>query len=562
MAIYSFNGNDLKMLLQGALELLGQSKEEIDALNIFPVPDGDTGTNMYNSFVSAVRGAEATQNNHIGDVAQAAAKGCLLGARGNSGVILSQIMQGFASSLKDKETANANDITLALQAGAELAYNAVMRPVEGTILTVVRKSAEEAETASVRSSDLLRLMVSMLRKAFVALGETPEQLPVLKQAGVVDAGGKGYVIILEGILRALKKASPAAKVPLQAVNDPVLKDNSAFQQTLPEVAAEELSNYTYCTELLVQGQDLHLEIIKDVLGPYGDCLMVVGEETLAKVHIHTDRPGAVLESCLNYGILHDIKINNMKEQQKSITDRRQGQSEGKVPDIEGEQHGQVKNYKEFALVSVTSGPGLKTIMESLGTDIVVAGGQTFNPSTGEILKAIEEAPSEQVIVLPNNKNIILAAEQAGELSQKRVAVVPSRSIPQGLAAIFTLNPEDDMNTAGKKMAGSLKTVFTGEITRAVRDAHYNEMVIQKGDLIGLWEGDLKVAGNELSAVVGELLQNVLEDEGRLITFYYGETIDEIKIKEIVEDLRLKYPRQEFDLQYGGQPVYDLIISVE
>ncbi|MHB1042563.1 MAG: DAK2 domain-containing protein [Eubacteriales bacterium] len=562
MAIYSFNGNDLKMLLQGALELLGQSKEEIDTLNVFPVPDGDTGTNMYNSFVSAVKGAEATQNNHIGDVAQAAAKGCLLGARGNSGVILSQIMQGFAFSLKDKENANANDITRALQAGAELAYNAVMRPVEGTILTVVRKSAEEAETASVRSSDLLRLMVSMLRKAFVALGETPDQLPVLKQAGVVDAGGKGYVVILEGILRALKKASPAAKVSLQAVSDPVLKDNNAFQQALAEVAAEELSNYTYCTELLVKGQDLHLEIIRDVLGPYGDCLMVVGEETLAKVHIHTDHPGVVLESCLKYGILHDIKINNMKEQQKSIADRRQGQSEDKVPNIEGEQHGQVKNYKEFAIVSVTSGPGLRAIMESLGTDIVVAGGQTLNPSTGEILKAIEEAPSEQVIVLPNNKNIILAAEQAGELSQKRVAVVPSRSIPQGLAALFTLKPEDDINTAGKKMAGSLKTVFTGEITRAVRDAHYNELVIQKGDLIGLWEGDLKVAGNELAAVVGELLLNVLEDEGRLITFYYGETIDEIKIKEIVEDLRLKYPRQEFDLQYGGQPVYDLIISVE
>lgn len=562
MVIYSFNGDDLKMLLQGALELLGQSKDEIDALNVFPVPDGDTGTNMYNSFVSAVKGAVATQSIHIGQVAQAAAKGCLLGARGNSGVILSQVMHGFAVSLKDKETADAIDIKRALQAGAELAYRAVMRPVEGTILTVVRKSAEEAVTASERSSNLLRLMVCVLKKAFVALAETPDQLPVLKRAGVVDAGGKGFVVILEGILRALKKASPAAKVSLQEGSAPILKDKTAFQQAFTAVTEEELSNYTYCTELLVKGQNLPLEKVRESLSPYGDCLMVVGEETLAKVHIHTDHPGAVLEFCLNYGTLHDIKIINMSEQKRSMAEKQKGQSEDTVNPFEAKTKDQGKTYKEFAIVSVASGPGLRSIMESLGTDVVIAGGQTLNPSTGEILKAIEEAPSGQVIVLPNNKNIILAAEQAGELSAKKVAVVPSRSIPQGLAALFTLIPEDDMVKAGEKMAAALKTVATGEITRAVRDADYNDLAIRKGDLIGLWEGDLKVAGTDLAKLVGELLSHAGDDEGRLITFYYGEAIDEVKVIEIVEDLRRKNPHQEYDLQRGGQPVYDLIISVE
>ena len=547
MAIYSFDGNDLKIMLRGAVDLLGESKAEIDALNVFPVPDGDTGTNMYNTLIAALKEAEAADTGHIGQVARAAAKGCLLGARGNSGVILSQILQGFADSLGEKEIAGAPDITRALREGADLAYRGVMHPVEGTILTVARISAEGAGSASGRSRDLLRLMLSTMKKAFAALNETPEQLPVLKKAGVVDAGGKGFVVILEGILRALKDASPSSKGTARPIKNSVLKavsDVKPVQVQLPE----EQSHFSYCTELLLMGKNLPAELIKGDLTPYGDCLMVVGEPSLLKIHIHTDHPGSVLEYCLGHGSLNDIKINNMFEQQKEMA--------GEDPVQPG------RHEKPVAVVSVAPGPGLARIMENLGVDIVVAGGQTLNPSAGEILRAVEEAPSNRVIVLPNNKNIILAAKQAADLSGKEVTVVPSRSVPQGLAALLTLDPEDSPETTGLKMAGALETVITGEVARAVRDTTYQELTIRKGDLIGILDGDLKVVGDNLSELADNLLSLMVEGEGRMITLYYGEQVEAEEAEKILDSLNQKYPHQEFELHEGGQPVYDLIISVE
>lgn len=548
MAIYSFDGADLKMMLQGAIELLGQSKEEIDALNVFPVPDGDTGTNMYQTMLSAVSEAHASTSNHIGAVAGAAARGGLIGARGNSGVILSQILHGFACSLDGLEQATAPDIAGALAEGARVAYRTVMSPVEGTILTVVRKSAEGA--ADRRSADLLRLMITVLNKAFLALEETPELLPELKQAGVVDAGGKGFVVILEGFLHALKSASPLSsagpKRPV-AVELPARPGQLAFQKS------SRVINFTYCTELLVKGQSLPIEKIKNELSSYGDSLMVVGGDGLAKIHIHSNHPGLVLECCLAHGSLHDLKINNMVEQNTELFSS-DSKSISRSP--------RQDSGRPFGIISVGAGDGIAAIMKNLGADTVISGGQTLNPSTGGLLEAIEEMGAGKIIILPNNKNIILTAEQAGKLTSKEVSVIPSKSIPQGFAALLALNPEDNFETAGRKMAQAILSVRSGEITAAVRDTVYQGLNIKKGDIIGLADGDLKCAGTDLTKVLEELLETMLEGEGRLVTLYFGETVTSNQAEALSEKMQGKYKVHDFDVQSGGQPIYDLIISVE
>ncbi len=541
MAVYFFDGNNLKMMLRGAVDLLGQSTEEINDLNVFPVPDGDTGTNMYQTLEAAANEAYKMDSSSISLVAKAAARGGLLGARGNSGVILSQILHGFADSLQFKEKASAQDIVSALENGTQTAYRAVMTPVEGTILTVLKKSAEGA--ASQHSDNLLRIMVAILKNAFTALQETPKLLPVLKEAGVVDAGGKGLVVILEGILHALKSASPKAKtLPASAEVKKEVAPKSHFKLFESSPALD----FTYCTEFLLKGHNLPLDGIKEKLSPHGDCLMVVGREETAKVHIHTNHPGLVLESCLNLGTLHDIKISNMLDQNDELIEK-------------SEQDGIKKSY---GVISIGAGKGIAEIMKNLGADIVIAGGQTLNPSTGEFLNVIDEVPFEKIIILPNNKNIILAAEQAGELSWKEIVVIPSKSIPQGISALLTINPQEDFETTARKMLEARSSVRTGEITTAVRDTVYKELVVKKGDLIGLAEGDLIKTGNDISEVLEDLLKNIIEGEGRLVTLYSGETLDISQAEELAEKMGLKFGAQDFEVQYGGQPVYDLIISVE
>ncbi|TEB16618.1 DAK2 domain protein [Pelotomaculum sp. FP] len=540
MGVYSFDGDDLKLMFRGAVDLLEQSKGGIDALNVFPVPDGDTGTNMYHTLASAVKEAVATNSNHIGLVAEAAARGGLIGARGNSGVILSQVLQGFARSLRVKERATAVDIIEAFEDGAGMAYQAVLSPVEGTILTVVRKTAEEA--AAQRSNNLLRMMVAVLKKAFTALKETPNQLPALKEAGVVDAGGKGFVVILEGCLSALKSASPAAKAILQ----PVAGREAETGVKLGNTRAVETIGFCYCTEFLLTGNGLPLEKIKQELSTYGDSLMVVGSGDLTKIHIHSNHPGLVIEYCLKYGALNDLKITNMREQNKAM------RSKGAQTDPDN----------IFSIISVGFGMGIIEIMKNLGADMVIAGGQTLNPSAGEILRAIEEMKAEQVVILPNNKNVVMTAELAGSLSLKDTIVVPTKSIPQGLSALLTLNPGDDIAVATQKMNLSLSSVRTGEITRAVRDTNYAGMEITKDSIIGLADGDLKTSGKDLSVVMEDLLAAMLHDEGRLVTLYFGEGVSSEQAERLADQMMQKFSGHEFEVQNGGQPVYDFIISVE
>lgn len=538
MAVYSFNGSDLLMMLRGAVNLLGQAKNDIDALNVFPVPDGDTGTNMYQTIEASLKEALETDSNHIGLVALAAARGALMGARGNSGVILSQVLQGFAGTLQAKEKATTSDISLALQEGVQMAYKSVMRPVEGTILTVVRKSAEEA--AAQRSKNLLRMMVAISKRALHALQETPDLLPALKQAGVVDAGGKGFVVILEGFLQALKSASPLAKESISGLNS-----FKAEAQPEPTTAAPGL-NFTYCTELLLKGEGLPLSELKRELIPYGDCLMVVGNELLAKVHIHSNHPGLVLECCLKYGKLHNLNITNMEEQQRERL-------------YVEEQTGATR---PFGIVSVGYGEGLKAIMKNLGADVVLDGGQTLNPSTGDLLKGIDEVPGKKVLLLPNNKNIILAAEQASRLSGKETIVIPTRSIPQGLGALLALAPEEDFETAARKMERALTSVRTGEIATAVRDYTGNGLTVKQGHFMGLGDGEIIAAGTEVAGVLEELLTFLVEGESRLITLFYGQAMERNEVLELVDRMSNIFKDQDFDVQDGGQPVYHLIISVE
>ncbi|SHK85292.1 hypothetical protein SAMN02745123_03369 [Desulforamulus aeronauticus DSM 10349] len=537
VSLYSFDGQGLKKMLLGSTHLLAQHKSEIDALNVFPVPDGDTGNNMYLTLLAAAKEVQQMETTHIGEVAEAAAEACLMGARGNSGVILSQLVRGFAKALAGKERANALEVVQAMEEGAKLAYQAVMNPVEGTMLTVMRRSAEAARTAVIRNYDLLRVMIITLREARMALSETPELLPVLKEAGVVDAGGRGYVIILEGILNALKRAEE-----FSLLMDFTARQESKFSKGLPKELDTEI-HFTYCTEFLVKGTQIPLETLRHELAPYGDCLMVVGTEQVAKVHIHSNHPGMVLENCLNYGSLHQVAIHNMKEQNQQL-------KQEVIPE------------KEVGLVTVGTGEGIIDIMNSLGADTVVVGGQTMNPSTEEIVRAIQSVPAHGVLVLPNNKNIILAAEQAASLvKNKEVKVVPTRTIPQGLGALLAQLPEAGLAENFQAMNSAARSVLTGEVTRAVRETTNNNYKIHQGDLIGIAEGSIVAVGQELAPIVKDLLTHMLQEDHSLVTLYYGADVGE-QAEAIVEKLQTDFPDIEFELHFGGQPLYHFILSVE
>lgn len=537
MSLYSFDGQGLKMMILGSTNLLARHKSEIDSLNVFPVPDGDTGNNMYLTLLAAAKEVQNIESTHIGEVAEAAAQACLMGARGNSGVILSQLVRGLAKALAGKEKANALEVVEALEEGANLAYQAVMNPVEGTMLTVMRRSAEAARNAVLRNYDLLRVMIITLREARMALSETPELLPVLKEAGVVDAGGKGYVIILEGILNILKRAED-----ITLLMDFTARQEDKYTKGVSRELDTEI-HFTYCTEFLLKGKDIPLDTIRHELAPYGDCLMVVGSEQVTKVHIHSNHPGLVLESCLNYGSIHEVAIHNMKDQSKKLA---------KEPVAE----------KEFGIVTVGTGEGIIDIMNSLGAEAVVVGGQTMNPSTEEIVRAIQGVNARGILVLPNNKNIILAAEQAANMfTNKKVKVIPTRTIPQGLSALLVQNPMGDLEENFLRMSEAAQSVKTGEVTKAVRETTNNGLKIQQGDLIGLAEGAIVAVGTEFVQVLKDMLNNMLEEDHSLVTLYYGAEIGD-RAEEILSGLQNVFPDIEFELHYGGQPLYYFILSVE
>jgi DAK2 domain fusion protein YloV len=552
MQLQFLEGIHLRQMLLAGAALLQEKKGELNSLNVFPVPDGDTGTNMSLTITAAVREVERA-NGDLGSIAGALANGSLMGARGNSGVILSQLFRGFAASLEAKVKASPMDFALALQEGVKTAYRGVMKPVEGTILTVAKEGAKAALQAARRGDDILGVLESAIRQAEITLNRTPEILPVLKEAGVVDAGGKGLLCILQGALMGLNGEGFAnlphpGEVPL-----PVREGAKEGPASLA---------YQYCTEFIIKGQGLELEKIRVRLNDMGDSLIAVGTAELVKVHIHTNHPGQVLEVGLAQGTLHDVKIDNMAEQHREVLAVHPPESDGSDSEPARAVMGGGKGEEGIGVIAVALGEGITAILESLGVERVVGGGQTMNPSTEDLVRSIENSRYNKVILLPNNKNVILAAQQARDLTEKEVLVVPSKSIPQGIAALLAFNPEADLGANGREMTAALKGVKTGEVTYAVRDSRFNGQEIRAGDILGLIDGKLSILGQEPEEAVLKLLDQLVEDTSEILTIYYGEGVSSSAARQLATRVRDEYPQCEVEVYEGGQPLYYYIVAVE
>lgn len=533
-------------MVVSAANYLEKNKQNLNDLNVFPVPDGDTGTNMMMTLVSAAKEVNACQAQNVGKMVQAFGDGALKGARGNSGVILSQLFRGFSKSVsKEQETLDAQDFARAIEMGVEAAYKAVMKPKEGTILTVAKSMAKEARKQADAGADLLDLIEAVIGAGEKMLQKTPELLPVLKEAGVVDAGGAGLLVIYKGFKMAMDGEEVAEVLDL------------SLPKQIPASAMQDISTaeieFGYCTEFFITHTtgvtEESIEHLRDKLLAIGDSLVVVGDPELIKVHVHTNMPGKVLQYALKLGQLSKIKIDNMREQHQSLT--------GLSP-VEEE-----KPKKQIAVVAVSAGDGLGAIFKDCLVDELVEGGQSMNPSAEDIKEAIERAPSDCVIVLPNNKNIILAAEQAGELTQKNIAVIPSKTFPQGLSAMLSYRGEDaSLEENAQAMKEALGGVKSAAITKAVRDSHMNGEQILEGEFLGILEGDIVSHGTDMKQTADALLEQMVTEDDAVISFYSGAEVAEEEARALVDEIAEKYDDLDTELYQGGQPVYHYIISVE
>ncbi|MGE5672760.1 MAG: DAK2 domain-containing protein [Mycobacterium leprae] len=580
MSYQTIDGKLLKEMILSAARTLEANKDAVNALNVFPVPDGDTGTNMSMTMASATREVERASDRTAGEVAGAVAQGSLMGARGNSGVILSQLFRGFAKGCDGKNTLDGPALARAFQEGVDTAYKAVMKPVEGTILTVARESAAAAVQVARKEKKACKVMQVALEAAQSALARTPDLLPVLKKANVVDSGGQGLVCILQGYYEAMTGEKAAVTLPAPepvTAPEPVRQEKHDVSPGTKVAfkVDEEISNikFPYDCELFIRrykdGPAVPLDEVAHKLEPMGDSIYVVGGPDLAKVHIHSDNPGPVLSCCIQYGDLIDIVIHNMREQHADLlehaerVDEPAGQAVTAAATMPAAAAAETESMP-VGVVAVGVGEGIDAIFQSLGVYKVIHGGQTMNPSTQDLLDAIEQCPASQVIVLPNNKNIIMAAEQAAGMTQKKVFVVPSRSIPQGIAAMVSFMPEEtDGEKLQKAMTRSLQDVQTGEITFSVRDTVYGDLEIKAGDILGLWNGQIKLTGKSPEAVLTDVLQLMVDDKGgEVISIYWGEGIDEARAEALGQKLAKQFPEHEVEVQYGGQPLYYFVFSLE
>jgi DAK2 domain fusion protein YloV len=551
MQLKVLDGAHLRQMIYAGTALLEERKQEVNALNVFPVPDGDTGTNMGLTVAAAVREIEKG-GRQLSQVAGALAMGSLMGARGNSGVILSQLFRGFSDAIGDKDIVTPIEFAQAMQKGVETAYRAVMKPVEGTILTVAKEGAKVALQSARRGDDIIGVMKMTIQKAALTLERTPEMLPVLKEAGVVDAGGKGLLLILEGALLAVLG---------EAKYESIETDFKVISEPDETVMPGQGLDFQYCTEFILKGTGLDLDGIRDSLGKMGDSLIAVGTENLVKVHIHSNHPGKILELGLRLGTLHDIKIDNMAEQHREAFGFDEaGQS--KTTSQENTPQRASETDPKISIISVAVGTGIKAILHSLGVQKVVEGGQTMNPSTEDLVRSIEECSSDEVIILPNNKNIILSAQQAQDMVSKKVLVIPTKNITQGISALVAYNPLVDIEENAREMTEALHMVQTGEITYAIRDSRYNGREIKAGDILGLIEGELIEVGREPEETALDLLNRMVGEESEIITLYYGQDRTMGQGEELAEEVMKLYPQCEVEVYDGGQPLYYYIISVE
>lgn len=540
MSLLSITGSDLVRCVKAGCIKLEHNRDQVDLLNVFPVPDGDTGTNMYLTLLSAVKEGEKHSTEPLGKVAKAVSMGSLMGARGNSGVILSQIFRGLAKVLEGKEQANAMELAQALRAGSDTAYKAVMKPVEGTILTVIREIAKACEREAEAGNDILRTLLAGFEEGQRTLEKTPNMLPILKEAGVVDSGGRGLLYFLEGFIDGLAHAKD--------IQLDVYKEQISMGRPEATLKEDIVLEFQYCTELLIKGEDLDPEDIKDHLQPLGDSMLVVGGDEIIKVHIHSNHPGKVLETALQFGQLSDVKINNMLEE---VHENRNFKNEEKPAFA-----------KKIGLVAVGAGDGIVGILSSLGVDIVVQGGQTMNPSTEDLLNACNEVSAPSVIILPNNKNIIMAAQQVREICDKQVEIVGACSVMEAISALIAYNSEGDLQDVAAAMNEEMQKIDYAEVTRAVKDSSINGLSIEEGDIIGMIDGKIKLKGAEVNEVVLGLLAEMVTEDSELITILYGNGLESEAAEELTETITGLYPQCEVEMHYGGQPHYSYLLSVE
>jgi fatty acid kinase len=535
----SWNGKNLREMFRNGTKLLDRNVTLLNALNVYPVPDGDTGTNMLLTMQSAMAEANLCPDNDASSVAHAMANGALMGARGNSGVILSQVFRGLAQGLESKKSFRGNDMAEALVKASQVAYKAVSQPAEGTMLTVIREASEVAQaTSSAGSGNLESIMEAAVNEAKESVTRTPDLLPVLKESGVVDAGGQGLALLLEGTLLYLQgKEMPEEDFTSE------LKPSV----TIPQ-AQENRPSYGYCTEFLIYGDELDLDGIRAKLSQMGDSLLVVGDKATARVHVHTFDPGGIISYGTSVGTLKQIKIDNLEDQHREFI----AAQTAKAPKYVG----------KVSTIAVVYGDGLSQVFNSLGATYLIPGGETMNPSVQELLSAIQSVPTDDVIILPNNPNILPAACQVSSLTKKRVAVVPTRTIPQGIAALIAFNHESDLDTNIKAMTNSISAIRTGEITTSVRSMQYKNLKVKKGQVIGVVDGELAVAEYAVEDAVRKLLEKMHAQDGEIMTVYYGAGVDWADAEKLFDSIRPQYPDLEVEVVFGGQPHYTYIISVE
>lgn len=543
-------------MVQAAATRLNEQSEYVNVLNIFPVPDGDTGTNMGMTMANGAKAVANTPASTVGEVGQILSKGLLMGARGNSGVITSQLFRGFAQAIVDKAELTGEDLAKAFQSGVEVAYGAVMKPVEGTILTVSRGAATAALKQAEETNDAVAVMQAALDGANRALQKTPDMLPVLKEVGVVDSGGQGLAFIYEGFMMAVS-GDYAPENDFDVT--PALMDGmveAEHKMSVAEHVASEDITYGYCTEIMVglkEGptymKEFDVDAFRAYLSEIGDSLIVVNDDEIAKVHVHTEDPGLVLQEGLQYGKLVKVKVDNMREQHEAELQK-------------GQQAKETREEKEYGIIAVCAGDGLTEIFKSQGVDFVISGGQTMNPSTEDFVKAIEEIHARHVIILPNNKNIHMAAQSAADVADIPVEVIETKTIPQGLTALLAFNDQHGLQDNAAAMRRAITNVVSGSITHAVRDTVIDGLEIHEGDYLGMVDGKIVVSDKDMASALMEALHEMITDESEIVSFYIGEEGDKAFVEAFAKQVETAYPEVEVEVYQGDQPIYPYFFSVE
>lgn len=538
-------------VLQSSVNNLLNHKEEVNALNVFPVPDGDTGTNMSLTIKSALEEVKRSVENDLGKLAKDTARGSLMGARGNSGVILSQYFRGLAEGLADLKDFTPAEVAHVLTQASKTTYNAVMKPTEGTILTVGRETAEFANRFSKKeSTDILLFLGEVLEAGKKSLANTPNLLPVLKEAKVVDAGGQGLIYILEGAYLALKGQG------VQSLTGEEAKDLPSQKVSSREKISTDDIQFGYCTEFMIQTESNDVDGFRNKLKPLGDCLLVVGGEGIIKTHIHTNHPGKALEYAVELGQLKDIKIDNMRFQHEEVL------LKDELEEMRSQQVESPQEDKDYGFVAVSMGEGLSEIFKEIQVDQVIFGGQTMNPSTQDFVKSIQAIPAKTIYLLPNNSNIIMAAEQAAEISEKDVRVIPSKTVPQGIAAMLAFNEESDPHEVEEAMTQAIQEIRSGSVTYAVRDTTIKNQEIKKGNFIGLYEKEITSFGDDLEETTIQLIRDMAFDDAYMVTIYYGEDVDIQDAEDLKAKLEEEFEDLDVDIIPGGQPLYYYLVSIE